>query len=129
MNFSLTQDLKDIIIVMRDTGIRNVSALYRMREENIDYDAGTITISDSKTKPGTRIVPMTDRVGEILSARCAGRSEGWVWQSRYRAKHIEAAMVERKSIAARRKAGCRPIWCSTAPGMTMGAPCCRRRAI
>lgn len=99
------QPLKDIIVVMRDTGMRNARELYRMRVENIDYDARTITIPDSKTKSGTRPVPMTDRVGEILRARCAGRSEGWVWQSRYRAKHIGAAMVNRQWIAARRKAG------------------------
>jgi hypothetical protein len=36
------QPLKDIIVVMRDTGQRNARELYRMRVENIDVDGGTI---------------------------------------------------------------------------------------
>ena len=99
------QPLKDIIVVMRDTGMRNARELYRMRVENIDYDAHTITIPDSKTKSGTRPVPMTDRVGEILRTRCAGRSEGWVWQSRRGGLHIGAAMVNRQWGRAREAAG------------------------
>ena len=47
------QPLKDIIVVMRDTGQRNVRELYRMRVEDTDFDAGTITVPDSKTKSGT----------------------------------------------------------------------------
>ena len=99
------QPLKDIIVVMRDTGMRNVRELYRMRVENIDYDAQTITIPDSKTESGTRPVPLSDRVQEILRSRCAGRNEGWVWQSRYRSKHIGEAMVNRQWVRARKTAG------------------------
>jgi len=99
------QPLKDIIVVMRDTGMRNARELYRMRVENIDYDAGSIIVPDSKTESGTRPVPLSDRVSKILRSRCRGRSEGWVWQSRYRGKHIGAAMVNRQWIRARRKAG------------------------
>jgi integrase len=55
------QPLKDIIVVMRDTGMRNARELYRMRVENIDYDAGAITVPDSKTKSGTRPVTLSDR--------------------------------------------------------------------
>ena len=44
------QPLKDIIVVMRDTGMRNARELYRMRVENIEYDAGSITVPDSKTE-------------------------------------------------------------------------------
>jgi integrase len=46
------QPLKDIIVVMRDTGERNARELYRMRVENVDFDAATITIPDSKTESG-----------------------------------------------------------------------------
>ena len=99
------QPLKDIIVVMRDTGMRNARELYRMRVENIDYDAGSIIVPDSKTESGARSVPLSDRVSEILRSRCEGRTEGWVWQSRYKGKHIGAAWVNRQWVRARRKAG------------------------
>ncbi len=99
------QPLKDIIVVMRDTGMRNARELYRMRVENIDYDAGAITVPDSKTASGTRPVPLSDRVSAILRSRCQGRMEGWVWQSRLKGKHIGAAMVNRQWVRAREAAG------------------------
>jgi integrase len=77
------QPLKDIIVVMRDTGMRNARELYCMRVENVDFDAGTIFTPDSKTESGRRFIPISSRVKQILEARCAGRSEGWVWMSRY----------------------------------------------
>ena len=73
------QPLKDIIVVMRDTGIRNARELYCMRVENVDFDAGTIFTPDSKTESGRRFIPMRSRVRQVLEARCAGRSEGWVY--------------------------------------------------
>jgi len=82
------QALKDIIVVMRDTGMRNARELYCMRVENVDFDAGTVFTPDSKTESGRRFIPMSSRVKQILEARCAGRSEGWVWMSRYKGKHI-----------------------------------------
>jgi integrase len=85
--------------------MRNARELYRMRVENIDYDAGAITVPDSKTVSGTRPVPMSDRVSAILRSRCQGRMEGWVWQSRYKGKHIGAAMVNRQWVRAREAAG------------------------
>lgn len=76
------QPLKDIIVVMRDTGMRNARELYCMRVENVDFDAGTIFTPDSKTESGRRFIPMNSRVKQILEERRAGRSEGWVWMSR-----------------------------------------------
>jgi integrase len=95
------QPLKDIIVVMRDTGMRNARELYCMRVENVDFDAGTIFTPDSKTESGRRFIPMSSRVKEILEARCAGRSEGWVWMSRYKGKHIGEGMVYRQWARAR----------------------------
>ena len=80
------QPLKDIIVVMRDTGMRNARELYCMRVENVDFDAGTIFTPDSKTESGRRFIPMSSRVKQILETLCAGRSEGWVWMSRYKGK-------------------------------------------
>jgi len=99
------QPLKDIIVVMRDTGMRNARELYCMRVENVDFDAGTIFTPDSKTASGRRFIPMSSRVKQILGARCAERSEGWVWMSRYKGKHIGEGMVYRQWARARQAAG------------------------
>jgi integrase len=64
------QPLKDIIEVMRDTGMRNARELYCMRVENVDFDAGTIFTPDSKTESGRRFIPMSSRVKQILQASC-----------------------------------------------------------
>jgi integrase len=90
---------------MRDTGMRNVRELYRMRVENIDFDAHTISVPDSKTPSGTRILPLSNRVKKVLLSRCAGRNVGWVWQSRCKGKHIGPKMVNRRWVAARKAAG------------------------
>ena len=42
---------------------------------------------------------------QILEARCAGRSEGWVWMLRYKGKHIGEGMVYRQWVRARQAAG------------------------
>ena len=99
------QPLKDIIVVMRDTGMRNARELYCMRVENVDFDAGTIFTPDSNTESGRRFIPMSSRVKQILEARCAGRSEGWVWRPRYKEKHIGEGMVYRQWARARQAAG------------------------
>jgi integrase len=99
------QPLKDIIVVMRDTGMRNARELYCMRVENLDFDAATIFTPDSKTRSGRRFIPMSSRVKQILESRCAGRSEGWVWMSRYKGKHIGEGMVYRQWTRARQAAG------------------------
>ncbi len=48
---------------------------------------------------------MSERVRAILEVRSAGRTEGWVWQSRRKDKHIGAAMVNRRWVRAREAAG------------------------
>jgi len=73
---------KDVVILMRDTGMRNERELYRMLIENLDWNSRTIFVPDSKTEEGRRSVPMTNRVYEILRRRCAQRSEGWVFPAK-----------------------------------------------
>jgi integrase len=99
------QPLKDVIILMRDTGMRNVRELYRMRIENIDWSNRVIFNPNSKTPKGRRFIPISDRVMKILKARCMGRTEGWVLKSRYKGKHIGAAFVNRQWVKARKAAG------------------------
>ncbi len=63
-----------------------------------------IFIPDSKTPTGRRNVPLSNRAMTILSARCTGRSEGWVFPSaRSRTGHLTT--VGKLFREARDKAG------------------------
>jgi integrase len=73
---------RDIVILMRDTGMRNERELFRMRIENLDWQNRVIFVPDSKTAEGRRLVPMSRRVFEILRIRCDARQEGWVFPSK-----------------------------------------------
>jgi len=78
-----TRDLfRDIVILMRDTGMRNERELFRMRIENLDWQSRVVFVPDSKTTEGRRLVPMSGRVFEILRNRCTARQEGWVFPSK-----------------------------------------------
>jgi integrase len=72
----------DIVILMRDTGMRNERELFQMRIENLDWPNRVIFVPDSKTPEGRRLVPMSGRVFEILRDRCRARQEGWVFPSK-----------------------------------------------
>jgi integrase len=51
-----TELFRDIVILMRDTGMRNERELFRMRIENLDWDNRVIVVPDSKTPEGRRVV-------------------------------------------------------------------------
>jgi len=99
------QPLHDIIIMMRDTGMRNGRELYRMRIENIDWTNRVVFNPDSKSEKGRRFVPLSDRVLEILKVRCAGRTVGWVFPSRHEGKHISSTTVNQQWRKTRDAAG------------------------
>jgi integrase len=95
---------RDVVILMRETGMRNERELYRILIENIDWMKKLIFIPDSKTTNGRRKVPMSDRAMAVLSARCASNNEGWVFPSkRSRAGHLTT--VGKLFREARDKAG------------------------
>jgi integrase len=95
---------RNIIILMRDTGMRNQRELYRMKIENLDWESRLIFVPDSKTPEGRRLVPMSRRVFEILKERCGPRKEGWVFPStRSASGHIRS--IDRLFRQARAKAG------------------------
>ena len=73
---------RDIVVLMRDTGMRNERELFQMRIENLDWQNRVIFVPDSKTPEGRRLVPMSGRVFEILRGRCSARQEGWVLLSK-----------------------------------------------
>lgn len=70
---------RDILALMRDTGMRNERELFRMRIENLDWNNRAIFVPDSKTPGGRRLVPMSRRVFEILKS-CETRTAGWVFR-------------------------------------------------
>ena len=73
---------RDIIVLMRDTGMRNERELFQMRIESLDWNNRTILVPDSKTPEGRRLVPMSRRVIDILKKRCGTRTDGWVFPSK-----------------------------------------------
>lgn len=51
------QPLKDIIILMRDTGMRNVRELYRLRVEHVDFNNRVIFNQTVKHSKGGGLFP------------------------------------------------------------------------
>lgn len=96
--------MKDLIILIRDTGMRNKKELFRMRIEDIDFTHRTVFIPDSKTPTGRRFVPISERVREILLLRCEGEREGWLFPAR-RSKAGHLTTVDKLFREARKKAG------------------------
>jgi len=94
----------DIIMLVRDTGMRNERELYRVRIENINWNDKVIFVPDSKTPDGRRMVPMSDRVVSLLKTRCGKRKEGWVFTSK-RSESGHLTTIARRFREARTKAG------------------------
>jgi integrase len=119
---------RDVVVLMRETGMRNERELYRVRIENIDWMNKLIFIPDSKTQSGRRKVPMSDRAMAILSVRCAGKSEGWVFPSkRSSAGHLTT--VGKCIVKLAIKPACRRTWFCTAVGTITEPACCGRLEI
>lgn len=80
---------RDIIILARDTGMRNRRELFRIRIEDLDWNNGIIFVPDSKTPEGRRLIPMSDRAYQVLRIRAGERSNGWLFPSnRSRSGHL-----------------------------------------
>lgn len=99
------QPLADIIILMRDLGVRNSKELYPLQIEHIHWRKHLVRIQDSKTKAGERRVPMSPRAEEILRKRCGDRKEGYVFPSSRKGKHITSGLVSKQWVRARKAAG------------------------
>jgi integrase len=95
---------RDIVVLMRDTGMRNQRELYRMRIENLDWETRVIFVPDSKTPEGRRLVPMSRRVFEVLRARCGTTTQGWVFPSK-RSASGQLCSIDRLFRQARQHAG------------------------
>lgn len=88
-----------------DTGMRP-SEIFRMRWEDVLWEAKEIFIPRSKTDAGRRRVPMSSRMQSALLKRWAGKRHGWVFPTRSAEGHIKS--VKTAFTSARRKAGLDP---------------------
>jgi integrase len=100
----LRQPLKDILVIVRDTGMRNISEVCRMRIEHIDWHNHVIFNPKGKTPEARRSVPLSDRVLDLLMMRCAGKTVGWVFPSD-RSKTGHLTWINQQFARARAKAG------------------------
>lgn len=98
---------RDVVILMRDTGMRNERELYRIRIENLDWKDRTIFVPDSKTEEGRRTVPMSERVYNLLRARCGTKTDGWLFPAK-RGKTGRLTTLAERFREARKKAGISP---------------------
>jgi len=94
---------RDIVVLVRDTGMRNKKELSCARIEDIDWHNRVFFIPDSKTDNGRRFVPLSDRALELLKARCGERREGWIFTAFSASGHLTT--VDRKFRQARSEAG------------------------
>ena len=97
------QPMKDVLIIMQDTGMRP-EEVFRIRVENINWSRRRIFNPHGKTRASRRQVPVSQRMLDFLLCRCAERNEGWLFPSP-RASSGHLTTVARQFREARRKAG------------------------
>lgn len=93
---------RDVVVLVRDTGMRNKKELFCARIEDVDWNNRVFFIPDSKTENGRRFVPLSDRVLDLLKGRCGERREGWIFPAFSASGHLTT--VDKKFRDARREA-------------------------
>ena len=94
------QPVKDILIIIQDTGMRP-EEVFRIRIENIDWTRRLLFNPHGKTKASRRHVPLSERLLDVLLVRCAGKREGWLFPSK------RAACGHLTTVAKQFRAACR----------------------
>jgi integrase len=97
------QPMKDVLVVIQDTGMRP-EEVFRIRIENIDWTRRLIFNPNGKTKAARRHVPISERMLDLLMVRCVGKQAGWLFPSR-RAEAGHLTTVAKQFRDARSKAG------------------------
>jgi len=97
------QPMRDVLIVIQDTGMRP-EEVFRIRTENINWSQRLIFNPSGKTRAARRHVPISERMLELLMVRCSDKREGWLFPSR-RAKCGHLTTVAKQFRDARSKAG------------------------
>jgi integrase len=82
-----SQPLRDVLIVMLDTGMRP-QEVFCMRWEDVDWEKLTIFVPKGKTRNARRYVPISQRLYSVLKQRCNDESIGWVFPSDSKVGHL-----------------------------------------
>ena len=90
------QPMKDVLIMIQDTGMRP-EEVFRIRIENINWNQRLIFNPNGKTKAARRHVPISERMQELLMVRCSDKreglavpfSEGKGWAPHHRCKAVQ----------------------------------------
>ena len=98
--------LRDMIMLLRDTGLRPKREAFRMRVEHIHWQDRVVFIPHSKTETGRRFVPLANRTFDMLWIRCRDRKEGWVFEADSSSGHI--VTIDKQFRKARGNAGLNP---------------------
>ena len=101
---SCKQPLRDVLMIMRDSGMRNQKEVFRMRWEHLDWDNKRYFVYESKSPKGRRYVPISPRVRQALLARYSEQKEGWIFPSK-RARGGHLTTVAKPFEKARKEAG------------------------
>jgi hypothetical protein len=99
----LKQPLRDVLVIMRDSGMRNHKEIFVMRWEYVDWANDRYYVYESKSPKGRRYVPLSPRVKRALLARYEEQKEGWVFPSK-RARCGHVTTVSKAFQKARAKA-------------------------
>jgi len=81
---SCPRPLKDVLIIMLDSGLRNGEVI-RMRLEHINWESAFYFNQKGKTRKARRLVPLSERVIALLrniQLEQLGQREGWVFPSK-----------------------------------------------
>jgi integrase len=95
---------REVLMIMRDSGMRNHKEVFTMRWEHIDWTKSRYFVYDSKTVNGRRWVPLSPRVVRALRTRYSRKKAGWVFPSK-RAKCGHLTSIAKGFQSARKKAG------------------------
>jgi integrase len=98
------QPLRDVLMIMRDSGMRNQKEVFTMRWEHLDWTNSRYFVYDSKSPKGRRFVPISPRVRQALLTRYSGQKEGWIFPSK-RAEYGHLTTVAKQFQKARKAAG------------------------
>jgi integrase len=95
------EQIPDFLVIAQDTGMRP-KEIFCMRIEHIDWENLRIWNPHGKTAKARRFVPMSERMKDVLSARCGLTKEGWVFPSpRSRTGHLNSIAVGFRSLRTR----------------------------
>jgi integrase len=104
-------DPKDVLIVLRATGMRPAEA-YSMRWEYIDWNTGIYANPSGKTKSAHRAIPLLDEALPVLSRRHVVQGQprqGWVFPSDSKSGHVVS--IAKAFAIARKAAGLPKAYC------------------